>query len=81
MDKTDEALDYYNVVLKQGATSPYYFAANSALNMGDIWASRGMTTKARVFYGKCLSLDYTEYKAGISQEARARLNRLNSENK
>ena len=76
MDKLDEALDYYNIVLKQGATSPYYFAANSALNMGNICASRGMTGKARSYYEKCLSLDYTEYKSGISQEARAGLNRL-----
>lgn len=78
MNKVDEALDYYNVVLKQGATSPYYFAANSALNMGNIWASKGMTEKARALYKLCLSLEYTEYKAGISQEARARLSHLNS---
>lgn len=78
MDKLDEALDYYTIVLKQGATSPYYFAANSALNMGNIYASRGMTSKARAYYEKCLSLDYSEYKAGISQEAHARLNRLNA---
>ena len=78
MDKLDEALDYYNIVLKQGTTSPYYFAANSALNIGDIYASRGMTSKARSYYEICLSLDYTEYKTGISQEARTRLSRLNT---
>ena len=78
MDKSDQALDYYSIVLKQGSTSPYYFAANSALNMGNIFASRGMIAKAREYYQKCLSLDYNEYKAGISQEARARLNRLNT---
>lgn len=77
-DKTDEALDYYNIVLKQGATSTYYFAANSALNIGNILASRGLNSKAREYYQKCLSLDYTEYREGISQEARARLNRLNT---
>jgi hypothetical protein len=78
MDKLDEALQYYYIVLKQGATSPYYFAANSALNMGNIWASRGITEKARAYYKQCLSLEYTEYRDGISQEARARLNRLNA---
>lgn len=77
MDKLDQALDYYNIVLKEGATSPYYFAANSALNMGNIYASRGKASMARTYYEKCLSLDYTEYKSGISQEAHARLSRLN----
>jgi tetratricopeptide (TPR) repeat protein len=76
MDKLEEALNYYNIVLKQGSSSTYYFAANSALNMGEIYESRLQLDKARTYYEKCLSLKYTEYKNGISTKARARLNLL-----
>jgi hypothetical protein len=74
----DEALDYYFIVVKQGSTSTYYFAANSALNMGEIYESFKQWDKARSSYKKCLSLKFTEYKSGISIKARARINILNS---
>ena len=74
MDKFDEALAYYIIVLNQGSNSTFYFAANSALNMGEIYESRHQKEKAKTSYEKCLSLKYTEYKNGISMKARARLN-------
>ncbi|MFZ4705305.1 MAG: tetratricopeptide repeat protein [Bacteroidales bacterium] len=74
MDKYDEALAYYIIVLNQGSNSTFYFAANSALNMGEIYESRHQKEKAKTSYEKCLSLKYTEYKNGISMKARARLN-------
>lgn len=76
MDRIDEALEYYIIVVKQGSTSTFYFAANSALNMGEIYESRHQIEKAKSSYQKCLSLKYSEYKAGISMKARSRLNIL-----
>jgi tetratricopeptide (TPR) repeat protein len=81
MDRIDEALDYYIITIKQGSSSEYYFAANSALNAGDIYESRNQTEKAKSSYQKCLSLKYTEYKTGISMKARARLNILDKKKK
>jgi tetratricopeptide (TPR) repeat protein len=78
MDRLDEALGYYIIVIKQGSTSTYYFAANSALNMGEIYESLHQLDKAKASYKKCLSLKFIEYKSGISMKARARLNILNS---
>ena len=81
MGRTDEALDYYFITVKQGSSSIYYFAANSLLNMGEIYESRHQMEKAKSSYKKCLSLKFTEYKTGISMKARIRLNLLgNSKN-
>ena len=44
--------------------------------MGEIYESRHQIEKAKSSYQKCLSLKYSEYKAGISMKARSRLNIL-----
>jgi tetratricopeptide (TPR) repeat protein len=76
IERTDEALDYYTITLKQGSSSTYYFAANAALNIGEIYESRQQIEKARVYYEKCLSLRYSEYRTGIRMKALTRLNLL-----
>lgn len=73
---TKKAVEYYMQTLEKGADYPYYFAANSALQLGNIYEASGNTDKARYYYKKCLNLNYDEYRSGISQKAKAGLSAL-----
>ncbi|PKP16684.1 MAG: hypothetical protein CVU06_14235, partial [Bacteroidetes bacterium HGW-Bacteroidetes-22] len=73
---TKKAVENYTETLEQGADYPFYFAANSALLLGNIYKASGNTEKARYYYKKCLSLNYDEYRSGISQKAKAGLSQL-----
>ena len=73
---TDEANFHYDNVLTKGSEYKYYFAANSALQLGFIYESLSEFGKAKSYYKKCLSLKYDEYKKSISQKAKAGLNRI-----
>ncbi len=73
---TKKAVEYYMQTLEKGADYPYYFAANSALQLGNIYEASGNTDKARYYYKKCLNLNYEEYRSGISQKAKAGLSAL-----
>ncbi|MFH1118992.1 MAG: hypothetical protein V1775_04160 [Bacteroidota bacterium] len=72
----NKAITLYLEVLNQGAASPYYFAANAALQLGNINEAEVNIEKARYYYQKCLDLEYDEYKTSISQKARAGISRL-----
>lgn len=73
---TREAILNYSETLTKGAAFPFYFAANSALQLGLIYEASGNKEKARSYYRKCLSLKYNEYQNSISQKAKAGLSRL-----
>ncbi len=74
--KTDSALLYYSKAIEKGSALHRYFAANSALESGEIFEHRGDKEKALSFYHLCLTFDDHEYKNGIDQKAKAALNRL-----
>ena len=74
--KVEEAIPYYEITLISGAGFPYYFAANSALQLGLIYENKLEFDKAKYYYKKCLSLKFKEYKTSISQKAKAGLNRV-----
>jgi len=76
MGNIAKALTYYNKSLIQGAEYPFYFAANSALQLGIINESSGDNESARMYYEKCLALKYDEYRNSISQKAKAGLSRV-----
>lgn len=73
---TGEAITFYSETLDKGKGYPYYFAANSALQLGNIYEASGNKEKARSYYRICLSLKYDEYKNSISMKAKAGLSRL-----
>ncbi|KAF0199615.1 MAG: hypothetical protein FD166_43 [Bacteroidetes bacterium] len=66
----------YTETLNQGSAFPYYFAANAALQLGNIYENTGNRQKARSYYRQCLDLKYTEYQTSISQKAKAGLSRV-----
>lgn len=76
MGNTAKALTYYTRSLNQGAEYPFYFAANSALQLGIIHEASGDNKTARLYYEKCLGLKYDEYRNSISQKAKAGLSRV-----
>ncbi|NTW23143.1 MAG: tetratricopeptide repeat protein [Lentimicrobium sp.] len=76
MGNTVKTKVYYTRSLSQGAEFPFYFAANSALQLGIIYEASGDNETARLYYEKCLGLKYDEYRNSISQKAKAGLSRV-----
>lgn len=73
---TDNAINFYQETLKNAYRSPYYFAANAALQLGLIYEEKKDYDKARFYFEKCLSLRNHEYQNSLDQKAKAGLNRL-----
>lgn len=53
-----------------------YYAANSLLNLGQIYESENLMEEALRCYRICLQLPFKEYKSSITQKAKAGINRL-----
>ena len=56
--------------------SPYYFAANAALQLGIIYEKQADFKKAAEYYELAQSMENVEYKNSINQKAKAGLNRI-----
>ena len=76
--KKDKAIYYFERTVKNGLTSRYYFAANSALMLGLIYEEEKQKNKAEFYYRKCLSIKHEQYKNSIDQKALAGLERIKS---
>lgn len=77
-NKWHEAILVYKQVLSQTNTeSPYYFGANTALQLGYIYHTLYNDITSATYYFK-LALEFNdhEYKTGIDNKAKAALNRL-----
>ncbi len=73
---TDEAIPYYKAAIATGDKLPYYFAANSALQLGIIYEQQDNFSQARLYYSKVLDMNFDEYQFSISNKAQAGLNRI-----
>jgi hypothetical protein len=76
INQLDKAIEYYQQTLKNGASSTYYFAANSALLLGNIYEERNDFTKANYYYSHCLEMRNHDYQNSIDQKAQAGLERI-----
>jgi hypothetical protein len=74
--KPDDAIPYYEMTIKNGAKSTYYFAANASLQLGLIYEEKKDYKKARQYFEKCPSFKNKEYRNSIAQKAKAGLNRI-----
>ncbi len=72
----ESAVLLYTNVIDEGSRQPWYYAANASLQLGLIYEMRGDKVKAETCFRRCLSLQYSEYRTGITQKARAGLSRL-----
>jgi hypothetical protein len=71
----NKAIYYYQMALKNGASYPYYFAANAALNLGLVYEELENNAKAKYYFEQCLTMRDHEYKRSIDQKAKAGLKR------
>lgn len=74
--KKEKAINYFEMTIKNGLSSRYYFAANSALMLGLIYEEEKQKNKAELYYKKCLSIKHEQYKNSIDQKALAGLDRI-----
>ncbi|MDD5571138.1 MAG: tetratricopeptide repeat protein [Bacteroidales bacterium] len=76
LDNTEKAVNYYKLTINIGSGSPYYYAANSALQLGLIYEKQKDFKNAKIYFEKCLSLNNSEFKYSIEQKAKAGLDRI-----
>jgi len=76
LGRTSEALMYYLHTIEKGEDESYYFACNSALQIGTIYEERNEISKAKEYFQFCLSLKPDQYRNGLHQKAKAGLNRI-----
>lgn len=76
MGQLDKALLLYDKTYHQGLASPEYYAANSALRLGELFERKGQKTEAALWFNRCLNLKPQAYRTSIHAAARAGLRRV-----
>lgn len=76
--KPDNSIPFYDKTIKNGFDSEYYYAANSALKLGNIYEDKGDYNKALYYYKEAQSMKNDEYKNSINQKAKAGIQRIES---
>jgi len=74
--KQEEAIRYYKATIKDGEKLPYYYAANSALQLGLMFEKRKDYTQAKIYFSKVLDMEFDEYQFSIKNKAQAGMNRI-----
>ena len=75
-NELDKAIDLFQKTINNGSSASFYFAANSALQLGMIYENKKDFLKAEEYYKKCLSMGTHEYQNSLDQKAKAGLDRL-----
>ena len=75
-NKQEKAIQYYQQTIDNGKNFKYYFAANSALQLGLLLENNGELNKAATYYKLCLTFRDHEYQNSLDQKAKAGLNRV-----
>ena len=75
-DLIDECIQEYEQVLQMSAGESWYFAANSALQLGYILEEKGQTDKAAEYFRSAIRIKGHEYHGSISNKAKTALQRL-----
>ncbi|MET4081183.1 putative negative regulator of RcsB-dependent stress response [Pedobacter sp. UYP30] len=76
LEKDNLALENYQNAVKFGANLSYYFAANAALQMGNIYQSKNNRPQAAKAYKMALDMKSHDYQNSIDSEAKAGLARV-----
>jgi hypothetical protein len=74
--KLKQALEYYQTTIDRSVGSNFYFAPNSALQMGYIYKAMNDKVKAKEYFTKAMSYKNHEYKNSIDNKAKAELAKL-----
>ncbi len=70
------AIKYYDETINLGEQMSYYFAANAALQAGNIYELEKDFELAAEYYKRSMRMPNKEYRRSIQQKAKAGLNRL-----
>lgn len=76
LDKTENAIGYFNKLLNQFETQSNYYCRVAYLNLGSIYEETGKMELAKDNYLLCLKSKNKQYKNSIEQKAKAGLNRI-----
>lgn len=76
MEDYENAIKLYESTIEIGEKLSYYFAANSALELGNLYESQNDYEKAKIYFEKCLEMKDHEYENSLSQKAKAGLLRI-----
>ncbi|TKC00284.1 tetratricopeptide repeat protein [Pedobacter cryophilus] len=76
LGRSNDALINYQKTIYAGKSSSYYFAANSALNIGLIYEQKQDKGKAANFYKQAIAMKNHEYESSIENKAKDGLSRL-----
>lgn len=75
LNDREKAIRYYIETIRLGKHETWYFAANSALLLGQLHEKEKDFNKAAHYYRLCLDMNNHEYENSIEQKAQAGLNR------
>ena len=76
LNKNQDAIAYYNKAIEKGSSKPWYFACNSALQLGLLYEDKSEWANARAAYQKAIKIDTEEYSASLHARAKAGYNRV-----
>jgi tetratricopeptide (TPR) repeat protein len=76
LNRYNEAVDSYQKAITLGRPLTYYYAANAALNAGNIYEYIKSDDKAAYFYKIALSMKDHEYQNSIDTQAKEGLERI-----
>jgi hypothetical protein len=76
-DNLNEALVNYQKGINLGKATRYYYAANAAVRMGNIFEGRKDFNKAAIYYNQAVDMKDHEYQTSIANEAKEGLKRIN----
>jgi hypothetical protein len=76
-----EALKWYDETILLGRDASYYFAANAALQAGNICEMEERFEPAENYFRECLDMPNREYRRSMQQKAKAGLNRIKEKQK
>jgi hypothetical protein len=79
LGRDNEALVNYQKTIYVGKQSSYYYAANSALNIGLIFEQKQDKAKAINFYKQAIAMKNHEYENSIENKAKEGLKRLGAD--
>ena len=74
--KKEQSIPFYEESIENGKELPYYYAANSALKLGNIYEERKDYGKALKYYRMALRMKNKEYKTSIDMKAKAGIQRI-----
>lgn len=74
--KITNAKKYYKLTIEMGSAFPTYFAANSALLLGNIYEVENDTIRSAHYYNICLDMDFNQYQNSIRGKAKQGLVRV-----